>query len=118
MEHIAHSLKSQVLRSGDAAVNARKGVFCVDDPEQGVALYHLDTGARIRTFPIPVTKSRRARQVSFAEECSVVVSGSDHGVVYLFNRRSGDTLDELRIGNDDWIQTVTVSGFNGGIFPA
>lgn len=93
-------------------VNARKGVFCIDDPCQGVGLFRLDTGTRIRTFPITVTKSQRPRQVSFAEECSVIVSGSDHGVVYLFNRRSGDMLDELNIGTDEWIQTVTVSAVN------
>jgi hypothetical protein len=46
--------------------------------------------------------------VSFAEDCSVIISGSDHGVIYIFDRRSGDTLDELRIGSSDWVQTVMV----------
>jgi hypothetical protein len=37
------------------------------------------------------------------------VSGSDHGVVYVFDRRSGDTLDELRLDTGEWVQTVSVS---------
>jgi hypothetical protein len=96
--------------SGDAVVNAKKGVFCIDEPTEGVALYRLDSGARIRTFPIRVTRSERPRQVSFTEDCSVIVSGSDHGVVYVFDRRSGDVVDRLRLDADDWIQTVTVIG--------
>jgi hypothetical protein len=94
--------------SGDAAVNSRKGVFCIDEPGEGVALHRLDTGARIRTFPIAITRSQRPRQVCFAEDCSVIVSGSDHGVVYIFDRRSGYKLDELRIDPSDWTQTVMV----------
>jgi hypothetical protein len=99
----------KLTHSGDAAVNARNGVFCIDEPAQGVALYKLDTGAQIQTFPIAVTRSQRPRQVSFAEDCSVVVSSSDHRVIYIFDRRSGDTLAQLQISSDDLIQTVTVS---------
>jgi hypothetical protein len=55
-----------------------------------------------------VTKSQRPRQVSFGEDCGIIISGSDHGVVYVFDRRSGETLDELRIDCKDWIQTVKV----------
>lgn len=50
----------------------------------------------------------RPRQVTFAEDCSVILSSSDHGVVYIFDRRSGDVVDELKVGNDR-IQAVTVS---------
>lgn len=92
----------------NAAINPQRGVFCVDDPLQGVALYRLDTGARVRTYPVEVKKSMRPRQVTFAENCSVIVSGSDHGVVYIFDRRSGDVVDMLKVG-DNRVQAVTVS---------
>ncbi|KAF9542313.1 hypothetical protein CPC08DRAFT_770436 [Agrocybe pediades] len=40
----------------------------------------------------------RPHQISFIEDCKFILSGSDHGAVYLFNRRSGNMVDELRIG--------------------
>ncbi|RDB28137.1 hypothetical protein Hypma_001403 [Hypsizygus marmoreus] len=93
---------------GNAAVNARRGVFCIDDPLQGAALYRLDSGARIRTYPVGMEKPPRPRQVTFAEDCSVILSGSDHGVVYVFDRRSGEVLDKLKVG-DDRIQATTAT---------
>jgi hypothetical protein len=58
-------------------------------------------------------KKRQAHQVSFAEDCSIIVSGSDHGIVYVFDRRSGATLDELQTDSNDWIQTVLVRLLHG-----
>ncbi|KAJ7037649.1 WD40-repeat-containing domain protein [Mycena alexandri] len=99
---------------GDADVNARKGLFCVDDPTQGVALYRLDNNNRVKTFEVKVTKTHpRARQVCFADDGSVIVSGSDHGVLYIFDRWTGEAIDELAIGPVDWLQTVTATDVNG-----
>jgi hypothetical protein len=83
-------------------------VFCLDDPLQGVGLYRLDSGARIRTYPVAAKKTPRPRQVTFAEDCSVILSGSDHGIVYIFDRRSGHTVDMLKAG-DNRVQAMTVS---------
>lgn len=95
---------------GSADYNHRKGVFCVDDPFQGTVLYRADTEARIRTFEVKITKpATRPRQVCFADDCSSVVSGSDHGVVYVFDRRTGQITDMLHVDPSDWVQTVTVS---------
>lgn len=91
-------------------MNIKKGVFCIDDPAQGAALYRLHSGARVKTYPVSVTRSMRERQVVFAEDCSLIVIGSDHGSVYVFDRRSGDVLDKLEISGGNWVQTVTVSG--------
>lgn len=82
-------------------------MFCLDDPLQGVALYRLDSGARIRTYAVAAKKTPRPRQVTFAEDCSVILSGSDHGAVYVFDRRSGQQIDVLTAG-DDRIQSMTV----------
>jgi hypothetical protein len=99
--------------SGDAAVIAKHSLFCVDDPIEGISLHRLDSGARVRTYPIAVTKSIRPRQVAFAEGCSKIVSGSDHGIVYVFDRE-GSTAEKLKIESEDWIQTVMVSYISSG----
>ncbi|KAK0190256.1 hypothetical protein F5146DRAFT_1000318 [Armillaria mellea] len=40
---------------GSAAVTTAKDAVCIDDPTEGAALYKLQDGARVRTFPIPAT---------------------------------------------------------------
>ncbi|KAJ7242228.1 WD40-repeat-containing domain protein, partial [Mycena rebaudengoi] len=92
---------------GDAGVNQRKGVFCIDDPFQGAALYRLDECRRVKTFGITMTKTfGRPRQVCFADDCTAIVSGSDHGIIYVFDRRTGEVIDRLRVDDQDWAQTV------------
>jgi hypothetical protein len=48
--------------------------------------------------------------VAFAEGSDAVVGGSDHGKVYIFERKSGMLLELLRHSEDGAVQTVAVSG--------
>ena len=47
----------------------------------------------------------------FGEDGKVVVGGSDHGVVYVFDRRTGSRLDILRHADAGLVQTIAVSGY-------
>ncbi|KAJ6459693.1 hypothetical protein DFH09DRAFT_1115111 [Mycena vulgaris] len=91
---------------GDIAIDNRKNVLCMDDPSLGTNLYRLEDHTRVKTFTVPVTKQTRLRQVDFLEECKFIVSGSDHGLAYMFDRRSGDIVEELRVDPREWVQTV------------
>lgn len=82
--------------------------MCIDDPCLGAAVYRLDDLARLKTFEIPVRKARRPRKVWLGEDSTIIVAGSDHGTVYVYDRRHGNLLDQLTTGSEDWIQTVTV----------
>ncbi|KIK54518.1 hypothetical protein GYMLUDRAFT_63121 [Collybiopsis luxurians FD-317 M1] len=95
---------------GSADVDLTKNRYITDDPSQGVGLFRLD-GGRLKTFEVKETKGWRPRQVTFADEGKTVVSGSDHGRVYVFDRRSGEVVDELSIGSENWVQTVLVLSF-------
>ncbi|KAJ7025876.1 hypothetical protein C8F04DRAFT_1298724 [Mycena alexandri] len=90
----------------DIAIDNRKNVLCMDDPSSGTNLYRLEDHTHVKTFPVPVTKHTRLRQVDFLGECQFIVSGSDHGLVYVFDRRSGDTVDELKVDPHEGVQTV------------
>ncbi|SJL14553.1 uncharacterized protein ARMOST_18016 [Armillaria ostoyae] len=79
---------------GNAAMDCEKDVFCLDDPAQGVMLYRLLDG------------------VAFAENCRAIVSGSDHGVVYVFERRDSN-VHQLDTGMEDHVQTVTTANIDG-----
>ncbi|KAJ6529252.1 WD40-repeat-containing domain protein [Mycena capillaripes] len=98
---------------GDIALDTRKGVLCMDEPSTGTNLYRLEDHTRVKTFPVAVTKQQRLRQVDFLDECKFIVSGSDHGVVYVFDRRSGDIVDELRVDPHEWVQTVAAADCAG-----
>ncbi|KAJ7220377.1 WD40-repeat-containing domain protein, partial [Mycena rebaudengoi] len=94
---------------GDIALDVRKGVLCMDEPSSGTNLYRLEDHTHVKSFPVAVMKRKRLRQVDFLEECKFIVNGSDHGIVYTFDRRSGDIVDELRVNPHEWVQMVAVS---------
>lgn len=106
---------SQLLPSGDAVVNWREGLLCIDDPAAGPSLFRLTDQTKVRLLEIPKEWPRewRARNVRFTEGGLVVVSGSDHGVVYVFETRSGNLLQKLDIGVSQWVQGVAVGEIDG-----
>jgi hypothetical protein len=87
----------------------------MDDPAQGAALCRLQTGTRVRTYHVPITKTMRVRQIAFGEDCSMIIIGSDHDTIYVFDRRSGNIIDELRLGTNSWVQTLIVSCIQKGL---
>ncbi|KAJ7872870.1 WD40-repeat-containing domain protein, partial [Mycena olivaceomarginata] len=92
---------------GDAIVDNRRVTVCIDDIESGPVLYRLDDHQRIKTFSVPVTiQERRPRQVRFVDNSKAIVIGSDHGVVYIFDRRSGEVIDKLLMKGQDWVQSI------------
>ncbi|THV07820.1 WD40 repeat-like protein [Dendrothele bispora CBS 962.96] len=102
------------INIGHAVCNAKQNIFCVDNPLQGCVLYRLNEKQVIRTFEVPrERKQARPKQVAFAESCSIVVSGSDHGAVYMFHRRSGELLQKLTTKNNSWIQSVSTANIGG-----
>ncbi|KAK0185549.1 WD40-repeat-containing domain protein [Armillaria mellea] len=81
------------ISSGHAIISATKDTACIDDPAEGAALYQLHDGA----WPW---------QITFAEDGKVIVSGSNHGVVYLYDRRTGTKIVDLEVDCQDWVQTL------------
>jgi len=75
----------------------------------GFNLHKLDNGAYVRNFPTRTPKQHMIKQVALTEDSKVVVGGSDHGVVYVFDRETGSTLNTLHHADGGLVQTVTVS---------
>jgi len=100
-------LDALIRDRGHAAVNTNEDTIILDDVSQGVALYKLSVTDRIKTFPVPHTE-RRSRNVAFHDGGSTIISGSDHGKVYVFNRRTGDIYDVIYTGFKDWVQSIAV----------
>jgi hypothetical protein len=81
----------------------------MDEPSSGVNLYRLEERTLVKTFRVPVKKHKRLRQVALVDKCQSIVSGGDNGIVYVFDRRSGDNVAKLRVDAHEWAQTVVVS---------
>ncbi|KAJ3991114.1 hypothetical protein F5050DRAFT_1700844 [Lentinula boryana] len=93
---------------GHAAMNVKEDTLIIDDVSQGVAVFKLSTTDRLRTFNVPLA-TRRLRSIAFHNSNSAIISGSDHGKIYIFDRHMGDVIDTIDIGIKDWVQSVAVS---------
>jgi hypothetical protein len=80
----------------------------MDTTIDGFSLHQLDNGAYICTFSTGTPIRAVPKQVAFGEDCKTVVGGSDHGAVYVFDRRSGECLDILHHADAGLVQTITV----------
>ena len=82
-------------------------MFGIDDPSEGIALYHIVDGAKVKTLPVSTMKTLWPRQVAFTQDSKIVMSGSNHGIVYVFERRDG-SISKLTTEGTAWVQTITV----------
>ncbi|KAF5315995.1 hypothetical protein D9758_018718 [Tetrapyrgos nigripes] len=78
-----------VLERGGAAISVKDDAYILDDTSQGIALYKLSGSERVKTFAVE-TNERRSRNVCFHDGGKAIVTGSDHGDVYVFDRRTDD----------------------------
>jgi WD40 repeat protein len=97
-----------ICASGHAAVHHRRNQFVVDNATDGFDLYNIETNSFLRNFPTGIPTKNYPKQVAFGEDAKVVVGGSDHGVVYVFDRKTGNILDVLRHADRGLVQTITV----------
>ncbi|PBK83338.1 hypothetical protein ARMGADRAFT_1037954 [Armillaria gallica] len=82
-----HSSKIYLLRGSDgmmietydaggiishATVNTAKDVFGIDDPSEGIALYHVVDGAKVKTLPVKTMKTPWPQQVAFTQDSKIV----------------------------------------------
>ncbi|KAG2108100.1 WD40-repeat-containing domain protein [Suillus cothurnatus] len=92
-----------------AAVNQKRGVFVVDNATDGFTLYRLVGNEEpVRTFVTAPPSVSVPKQVAFGAEGRLVVGGSDNGLVYIFERKSGKLLETLHHSNAGLVQTIAV----------
>ncbi|KDQ30230.1 hypothetical protein PLEOSDRAFT_1101234 [Pleurotus ostreatus PC15] len=92
---------------GAAAFDTIRGLIVFDNSIEGYSLHALGDGRPVRQYPTGTPKWTFPRQVIFGENGRVIVGGSENGVVYVFDRRTGSPLDLLRhSGNTEGIALV------------
>ena len=94
---------------GYTSIHPKQQFVVIDNISNGFDLWDMATGAHLRMFPTGTPTRYLPRQVTFAERAKAVVGGSDHGAVYVFDRRTGTPLDVLHHTETGLVQTITVS---------
>jgi len=69
----------------------------VETLSRGVDLYELPGSSPSCTFSVP-SKRRCTKDVGFAEGAAVIVSGSDHGTIYVFSIDGPEPIQTLKQG--------------------
>jgi hypothetical protein len=98
--------------SGGVDLCNRDKLVVVDSVLAGFNLHKLDKMTFVRNFPTRKPKLDYGKQVCFVEDCRAIVGGSDHGMVYIFNRETGATIDMLLHALQGMVQTIAVSTLN------
>jgi len=71
-------------------------MFIVDNATDGFTLYQLEGDEEpVRTFTTPAPSVSVPKKMVFGAEGQSIIGGSDHGSVYVFERKSGKLLKSL-----------------------
>ena len=82
----------------------------VDDTDNGFCLFSLMNGGLAQKYSQRgiVTQKRVPKDAAFAENESVIVGGSNHANVYIWDRNSGTLLQEIKHPDGGLVQAITV----------
>ena len=101
--------KLTMICSGNIGVCPVYGNILVDNMTNGFDLYSLSRTAPLRSFVVPTTQ-RFVKKGVFGENGNRVVTGSEHGKVYVFAVDKAESVQILEHGREGvMIQTVEVS---------
>ncbi|EGO04481.1 hypothetical protein SERLA73DRAFT_148972 [Serpula lacrymans var. lacrymans S7.3] len=91
---------------GSVAINHWNTYTITNNAQNGFSLQRLESGVNIRDDITKVPKRIFPKQVRFVEEEMLVVGGSNHGAVYLFDKRRADILGILKHGRGEMVQSI------------
>ncbi|KAJ6491150.1 WD40-repeat-containing domain protein [Mycena sanguinolenta] len=100
---------------GGTAVDWSGGVFCVSNPYTGPTLFRHANQTKTRSFEVPqeLRGGPSSTDVCFGGKGSTIVTGSDHGKVYVFDIRSGDAIQTLETGHTKRVKAVATTEVGG-----
>lgn len=88
-------------------MNTRRGKAAVDNTEDGFSIVDLTTANLVLALPAKVSR-RVPKQVEWAHNHRLIVGGSDHGKVYVYDAETAKVVTGLQHDKDGLVQTVTV----------
>ncbi|KAI6106403.1 hypothetical protein EDD16DRAFT_1490743 [Pisolithus croceorrhizus] len=80
-------MKTTGMMIGSACIDRLGSLFVIDNTISRFSLHRLSDGSCIRTYDMKPLKTH-PKQVTFAEDSTVIVRGSDNGFVYVFEKNT------------------------------
>ena len=96
---------NDVHHSGEACFDISNRVVLIDNTD-AFAIHDIDTGSCLNVYSTARPTRRVPKKAVFSDNGAIVVAGSDHGDVYVFERRGGHPLAVLEHAKDGYTQTV------------
>lgn len=97
------------FHSPTARVDAAKKYVLVDDVDNGFSLFEITNGEIVRRYSQKVMPQRRMPKESvFADNGDTVVGGSNHGHIYVWDRRTGALVQQIKHPDGGMVQAVAV----------
>lgn len=93
---------------GNAAVDLERRLCVVDNVGDGFDIYKLDSGSYVKTLSTKDPLKTYPKGVTFAAHSYAVVGGSDHGIVYIFERKTGKIIKTLKHAKKGGAETIAV----------
>ena len=81
--------------------------------DNGFSLYNVSDGGLVQNYTQKdiILQRRVPKEAAFGEKNGVVVGGSNHGKVYIWNRVTGALLQQIEHPDGGMVQAVTVCPF-------
>ena len=94
-------------------MDVERGICVIDNVSDGFDIHRLDrdNGTFIRTLEVGKPTKTYAKGVVFANGSHAVIAGSDHGRVYIFDRKSGLLLTKIKHSKTGGVETISVCHF-------
>lgn len=87
----------------------------VDNVGDGFDIYTINSGKFVRNLSAREPTKTYPKGVAFANRSQAVVGGSDHGIVYIFESKSGHIITTLEHAQNGGVETIAVSSTHLGI---
>ncbi|EPQ50208.1 WD40 repeat-like protein [Gloeophyllum trabeum ATCC 11539] len=106
------------IMMGRVAVSSKRRQYVLDNGMDGFDVRDLENNAHVVRLPTDRVKVSRPKQVAFANDDTLVVGGSDHGVIYVFDRTTGIVLDKYTHSKGGLVQTIATHDIGDDIIIA
>jgi PQQ enzyme repeat len=100
-----------IICRGNAAVDLEHRLCVVDNVGSGFDLYKVDSGNFVRTLSTGDPLKTYPKGVAFVDNSHAIIGGSDHGRVYIFDRKTGKVLHTLKHAKKGGAETIAVRLF-------
>ncbi len=96
-------------------MDEERSLIVIDNVANGFDIYGLEQSAKgskfkfVRTLEVGKPSKTYAKSVVFANGSQAVIAGSDHGIVYIFDRQSGRVLKKIHPFEKRGVETISVS---------